>query len=152
MNIEKYIDKKKYPKEVKEKMPKSKTLSECIRAFLVGGAICTFGELLKNIYIEFCHLPLDDASCLVSISLIVIGAVLTGLGVYDVIGKFAGAGSIVPISGYSNSIVSPALEFKREGYILGTCAKLFTIAGPVLVSGISSSVLVGFIYYLAEVL
>ena len=142
MKIEKYVDKSSYPERVKKEMPKSKVAWECLRAFICGGAICSFGELLKNLYIER-GLAADDASCLVSITLIGIGALLTGLGIYDVIGKFAGAGSIVPICGYANSIVSPALEFRREGMVLGLGAKLFSIAGPVLVYGISASVVIG---------
>lgn len=137
-----------YDAYVKQKMPKSKTLLCCLRAFWVGGAICTIGQAVKLAGMEILKLSDKDASSFTSIVMIFLGAFLTGLGVYDVIGKYAGAGSIVPITGFSNSIVSPAMEFKREGYILGVGAKLFTIAGPVLVYGISASVAVGILYYI----
>ena len=140
------MDKQEYAKLVKQRMPKSKTGMECLRAFLVGGLICVLGELLHIFYLEHWQMSEDNAAALVSITLIFMGALLTGLGVYDIIGKFAGAGSIVPISGYANSVTAPALEFKREGFILGVGAKLFTIAGPVLVYGITSSILVGVLY------
>ncbi|MBE5759507.1 MAG: stage V sporulation protein AC [Clostridiales bacterium] len=140
------MDKQEYAKLVRERMPKSKTGMECLRAFLVGGLICVLGELLHIFYLEQWQMSEDNAAAMVSITLIFMGALLTGLGVYDLIGKFAGAGSIVPISGYANSVTAPALEFKREGFILGVGAKLFTIAGPVLVYGITSSILVGVLY------
>ena len=140
------MDKQEYAKLVRERMPKSNTGMECLRAFLVGGLICVLGELLHIFYLEHWQMSEDNAAALVSITLIFMGALLTGLGVYDLIGKFAGAGSIVPISGYANSVTAPALEFKREGFILGVGAKLFTIAGPVLVYGITSSILVGVLY------
>lgn len=140
------MDKQEYAKLVKQRMPKSNTGMECLRAFLVGGLICVLGELLHIFYLEHWHMSEDNAAAMVSITLIFMGALLTGLGVYDIIGKFAGAGSIVPISGYANSVTAPALEFKREGFILGVGAKLFTIAGPVLVYGITSSILVGVLY------
>ena len=140
------MDKQEYAKLVRERMPKSKTGMECLRAFLVGGLICVLGELLHIFYLEHWQMSEDNAAAMVSITLIFMGALLTGLGVYDLIGKFAGAGSIVPISGYANSVTAPALEFKREGFILGVGAKLFTIAGPVLVYGITSSILVGILY------
>ncbi|MBR3842318.1 MAG: stage V sporulation protein AC [Christensenellaceae bacterium] len=140
------MDKQEYAKLVRERMPKSKTGMECLRAFLVGGLICVLGELLHIFYLEHWQMSEDNAAAMVSITLIFMGALLTGLGVYDIIGKFAGAGSIVPISGYANSVTAPALEFKREGFILGVGAKLFTIAGPVLVYGITSSILVGVLY------
>ena len=140
------MDKQEYAKLVKQRMPKSKTGMECLRAFLVGGLICVLGELLHIFYLEHWQMSEDNAAAMVSITLIFMGALLTGLGVYDLIGKFAGAGSIVPISGYANSVTAPALEFKREGFILGVGAKLFTIAGPVLVYGITSSILVGILY------
>ena len=140
------MDKQEYAKLVRERMPKSNTGMECLRAFLVGGLICVLDELLHIFYLEHWQMSEDNAAALVSITLIFMGALLTGLGVYDLIGKFAGAGSIVPISGYANSVTAPALEFKREGFILGVGAKLFTIAGPVLVYGITSSILVGVLY------
>ena len=133
-------------------MPKSHTLVECLRAFLVGGAICCLGQGLRNFAADVLRLDEGSTAAFTSIVLIFLGALLTGLGVYDVLGRFAGAGSIVPITGFSNSVVSPALEFRAEGYILGVGAKLFTVAGPVLVYGISSSILVGLVYFLAKCL
>ncbi|NMA95689.1 MAG: stage V sporulation protein AC [Clostridiales bacterium] len=137
-----------YQRHVYEKMPKSTILKNCILAFLIGGAICTVGQGILNIGKNYYNLDTEHAAAFTSIIMIFLGAMLTGIGVYDDIGKVGGAGSIVPITGFSNSIVSPAMEFKREGYILGIGAKMFTIAGPVLVYGIGSSVLVGIIHHL----
>ncbi|WDV47505.1 stage V sporulation protein AC [Clostridiaceae bacterium M8S5] len=136
-----------YNKYANDKAPKTNYIKNCIWAFLVGGAICTIGQIIMN-YLLKTGLSKQDASTSVSIILIFIGALLTGLGVYDKIGKRAGAGSIVPITGFANSIVSPAMEFKREGYIFGVCAKMFVIAGPVLVYGFGSSVVAGLIYFI----
>lgn len=148
MNIETNTGRKEYSEYIKNNAPKSKLLSECMRAFLVGGVICAFGQLIRNIGENIFLLDKDNTSAFTCIVLILFGAFLTGIGVYDVIGRFAGAGSIVPITGFANSMVSPALEFKREGFILGVGAKLFTIAGPVLVYGISASILAGIYYFL----
>ncbi|HZJ82477.1 MAG TPA: stage V sporulation protein AC [Clostridia bacterium] len=127
--------------------PKSNIVKNCIMAFWVGGLICTIGQLLNNIAKNYYNMSKEDASAFTSILLILASALLTGLGLYEKIGKRAGAGSIVPITGFANSIVAPAMEFKREGYVLGVGAKLFSIAGPVLVYGISASVIVGLIKY-----
>ena len=145
MDIKKSIDDKTYKRQVKQKEPKSRLLKECASAFIVGGLICVLGETLNDI--GGC-LKLDKQATDVfrSTTLIFLGALFTGIGWYDVLGKFAGAGSIVPITGFANSVVSPALEYKWEGQVLGVGAKLFTIAGPVLVFGITSAVLVGLIY------
>lgn len=148
MNIKKKQEIGNYNKYVKETMPKSHTFSGCIKAFLVGGLICVIGQGISDIGKNLLKLDEKGTAAFTCIVLIFFGALLTGLGVYDVIGKFAGAGSIVPITGFANSMVSPALEYKREGYVLGVGAKLFTIAGPVLVYGISTSVLVGLIYFI----
>jgi stage V sporulation protein AC len=134
-------------KDLSEKMtPKPTIVKNCILAFIVGGIICTIGQLVIN-FLVLAGMERADASTAATAFLILVGALLTGLGVYDDIGKFAGAGSIVPVTGFANSIVSPALEFKREGYVLGVGAKLFTVAGPVLVYGIATSIVVGIIYY-----
>ena len=136
---------KDYQNLVNKKTPNSPILKNCFNSFWVGGLICSIGQVIMN----FCkHQGLDtDISCtIVSISLIFLSAFLTALNVFNKIGKFAGAGSLVPITGFANSIVSPAMEYKSEGYVMGVGAKMFTVAGPVLVYGISSSIVVGIIY------
>ena len=122
-------------------------LKNCIRAFFVGGLICDIGELILNILASF-GIDQNEAGIITSIILVFLGALLTGVGIYDKIANYAGAGTIVPITGFSNAIVAPAIEFKTEGFVFGVAAKMFTIAGPVLVYGIGSSVIVGIIYYL----
>ncbi len=142
------VTSKGYNDYVKRKMPKSHTFSECVRAFLVGGAICVIGQAISTIATELMDMAEKPAAAFTSVVMVFIGAFLTGLGIYDVIGKFAGAGSIVPITGFANSIVSPAMEFRREGLVLGVGAKLFSVAGPVLVYGVSVSAAAGLIYYI----
>jgi len=137
---------KKFNYLSKKAIPKPKMLKNSILAFLVGGAICDVGQFFSN-YLLGVGIPKDEVGNYVSIIMVFIGALLTGIGVYDKLANFAGAGSVVPITGFANSIVSPAMEFKKEGFIFGVGAKMFTIAGPVLVYGISSSVIVGIIYY-----
>ena len=137
--------KQEYQKYVEEKSPNSPIFKNCFNAFWVGGLICTIGQFI----FEFCkYKGLDETTCstIVSITLIGIAAILTGLNIFNKIGKFAGAGSLVPITGFANSIVSPAMEYKSEGYVMGVGGKMFTVAGPVLVFGISTSILVGIIY------
>lgn len=136
---------RKYRQRVNEKAPKSHVFMQCVNAFWVGGLICCIGQALNLIGSELLWLDADDTSAFTSIVLIFLGAFLTGLGVYDKIGSFAGAGSIVPITGFANSIVAPAMEHKYEGYVLGVGAQLFSVAGPVLVYGITTSVIVGLI-------
>lgn len=133
-----------YQDFVNKKSPPSHVLKNCFNAFIIGGLICSIGQL---IYFFCKYKGLDDisASTVVSISLIGISAFLTSINVFNKIGKVAGAGSLVPITGFANSIVAPAMEYKSEGYIMGVGAKMFTIAGPVLVFGISTSVIVGII-------
>ena len=128
--------------------PNSKMGSELFRAFWVGGLICAIGQGISDIGVHFLNMAARDASTLASITLIFLTAILTGIGVFDKIGKYAGAGSFVPITGFANAMVAPALEFRREGLVTGVGAKLFTIAGPVLVYGIGASVLYGVIYAL----
>ena len=135
-----------YKKYVGKKSKPSPIWKDMIWAFTVGGAICVVGQLLTNLYKEI-DLSETEASIAASVTLIVIAALLTGFGVFDDIAKHAGAGTVVPITGFANAMVSPALEFKSEGFILGTGAKLFTLAGPVLVYGISASVIYGLILY-----
>jgi len=148
VDIKKAINKEDYKKEVQRTMPKSHLLRECIMAFIVGGLICVLGQAVSELGKSWFSLDKEGASAFTAIVMIFLGAFFTGLGIYDVLGRFAGAGSIVPITGFANSIVAPALEFKREGFILGVGAKLFTIAGPVLVYGISSAIIIGIIYYI----
>ena len=131
-----------YQNYVDKKSPNSPIIKNCFNAFWVGGLICSFGQLIN----EFCKYKNFDtqiSSTIVSMILIGISALLTGLNIFNKIGKFAGAGSLVPITGFANSVVSPAMEYKSEGHIMGIGAKMFTVAGPVLVYGISSSIVYG---------
>ena len=133
-----------YSDYVDKKTPNSRILKNCFNAFWVGGLICTIGQFIFD-YCKFKGLSETACSTTVSIILIGISAILTSLNIFNKIGKFAGAGSLVPITGFANSIVAPAIEYKSEGYVMGVGAKMFTVAGPVLVFGISSAVLVGLI-------
>ena len=137
---------KTYNEYVEQKTPPTNLFQGCFRAFWTGGLICTIGQVLIWLFETYLGAEFVQAAGFASIILVIIAATFTGLGVYDVIGKYAGAGSVVPITGFSNSIVSPAMEYKREGYIMGVGAKMFTIAGPVLVYGIGSSVIYGILY------
>ena len=127
--------------------PKSKLAVGCWRAFWVGGLICVFGQTLIDYGRASLKLNQSQASAFASIVLVFLTAALTGVGIFDQIAKYAGAGTVVPITGFANAMVSPAMEFRPEGFVLGTGAKLFTIAGPVLVYGVSASVIVGLISY-----
>lgn len=138
---------KEYQQDVQREKPKPNYIKNILWSFLVGGFICIIGQFINN-YLMKRGLSKEDIATGTSIILIFIGALLTGLGVYDKIGKKAGAGSIIPITGFSNSIVSPAMEYKSEGFVLGVASKMFTVAGPVLVYGFGSSILVGIIYLL----
>ena len=142
--MEQIITQKQYDKLVKEKSPNSPILRDCFNAFWVGGLICSIGQII----LDFCIFKGMDAtlaSTVVSIALIAISALLTSLNIFNRIGKFAGAGTLIPITGFANSIVSPAIEYKSEGYVIGVGGKMFTVAGPVLVFGISTSIIVGII-------
>lgn len=139
-------DRTLYQQMVSEAMPKKPMLPQLLKAFVVGGLICCIGQAVSELGRTMLHLDEDALSAFTAIVMVFFGATLTGIGLYDKIGKFAGAGSIVPITGFANSIVSPAMEYKREGYIMGVGAKMFTIAGPVLVYGIGSSVIYGILY------
>lgn len=145
MNIEERN--KKYNAYVESKKPKTKNFPTLIYAFIVGGIICMIGQgILDALMAIFPTMPLESANTWMLIILIFIASFLTGIGVYDRIGVFAGAGSIVPITGFSNSISSPAIEFKKEGIIFGLCVKMFSVAGPVIVNGTVISIIVGLIY------
>lgn len=135
-----------YDALTKQVSPPSKLGQGLLRAFWVGGFVCVLGQIVADIGTKLLKMTTSDGFCLTAIVLVFCTAVLTGLGVFDKIGQYAGAGSFVPITGFANAMVSPAVEFRREGMVLGLGAKLFTIAGPVLVYGISASVLVGLIY------
>lgn len=141
------ISNQEYGELAKRVSPPSSMAKTIPMAFLIGGAICTLGEALLNMYAAL-GFSQDDAGALTSMSLIFLSALLTGLKLYDRIAQHAGAGTLVPITGFANSIVSPALEFKSEGFVLGLGAKMFVIAGPVLVYGISASIVYGIIYYI----
>lgn len=134
-----------YLNYVKTQDPPTQHTKNCVAAFGVGGLICCIGQFLRYMF-QFAGLSGDELAGVVSICLIFLGCFLTGLGVYDRIGRYAGAGSIVPISGFANSVASPAIEFKTEGWIYGMAAKMFTVAGPIIVFGVFSGVLVGLIY------
>ena len=137
--------KETYKEYVDKKSPNSPIIKNCLNAFWVGGLICTIGQIISNICKER-GFDIATSGTTVSIILIGISAFLTGLNIFNRIGKFAGAGSLIPITGFANSIVSPAMEYKSEGYVMGVGGKMFTVAGPVLVFGISASILFGLIY------
>ncbi len=141
---------KEYLSYLKEKSPNSPLWKDMLWAFLVGGAICTVGQGILELYQNRLGLEEQQARTAVSVTMIFLGALLTGLDIYCKIGKYAGAGTLVPITGFANAIVSPAMEFKKEGLVLGLASKMFVIAGPVLVYGITASVGVGVIYYLMK--
>ena len=130
----------------KEIEPKPKIIKNCIMAFLVGGAICDIGQVIIYILRNLDYSK-ENISAITSVIMVFLGALLTGMGIYNKIANFAGAGTVVPITGFANAVVAPAIEFKKEGFVFGVAAKMFTIAGPVLVYGIGTSVIIGIIYY-----
>lgn len=138
---------KEYLNLVKKEMPKTKHFVTLLKAFVTGGLICCVGQSFTLLY-QYCFPSFDEKTVagFTTMSMILITGILTGFGVYDKIGSFGGAGSIIPITGFANSIVSPAIEHKREGIVLGLCANMFSVAGPVIVFGITASILVGLIY------
>lgn len=140
---------KNYEKLVSQMAPKSPIWKDCLNAFWIGGLICLLGQLAMNGYLSL-GLEKTDAGTATSMSLIALSALLTGLSLYDDIAKHAGAGTLVPITGFANAIVAPAVEFKTEGFILGVGAKIFTIAGPVIVYGVSASAIYGVIYWICK--
>lgn len=143
------ISNKKYDEMVKKASPTSPIVIDCVMAFLVGGGICCFGQFLFWLYERF-GMNSQETRAMVSVTLIVIAAILTGIGIFDKIAKHAGAGTIVPITGFANSVVSPALEYKSEGFIMGTGANIFKISGPVIAYGTASSALFGLIYFIIQ--
>ena len=141
------MTKETYKKYADARAPRSPVIKDCIRAFAVGGSICTLGQGLTTVFTELCHMPKEDAGTLTAATLILIAAILTGLGIFDRIAKFAGAGTLVPITGFANSVVSPAIDSNAEGPILGIGAKIFTVAGPVLLYGTLAGAVYGVIYW-----
>lgn len=133
---------------VNQKSPNSKLWRNMLLAFLIGGIICVIGQAFSDFYTYILHMEEEMVKTAVPITMVFLGALLTGLDIYNKIAKYGGAGTLVPITGFANAIVSPAMEFKREGYVLGLASKMFVIAGPVLVYGITASIAVGFIYYI----
>ena len=138
---------KEYARLVKEMSPRSPIWRDCLNAFWIGGLICALGQLIMNGYVAL-GLEKEAAGTAMSMTLVALSALLTGLSLYDDIAKRAGAGTLVPITGFANAIAAPAIEFKTEGFILGVGAKMFTIAGPVIVYGVSASVVYGLIYWI----
>ncbi len=143
------VNKEKYGKYVEKTAKKSPILKNCVKAFLIGGLICVIGQALMQLYL-YLDISKETSKALVSVTLIFITALLTGLGIFDDIAKHAGAGTLVPITGFANSVVSPALDNKSEGFVMGLGAKIFIIAGPVILYGTAASVLYGVIYYICK--
>ena len=142
---------RQYQKLVDDMSPKSPILKDCIKAFLIGGLICAIGQAILNAYTAL-GLDKEQSATATSMTLVALSALLTGLSLYDNIAKHAGAGTLVPITGFANAVAAPAIEFKTEGFILGVGAKMFTIAGPVIVYGVSASVVYGIIYWICSIL
>ena len=140
------VDKKKYSKMVEKATKNSPLVKDCIFAFIIGGTICVIGQALTDLYMSF-DMGKTQAQTLCSVTLVAIGVLLTALNIYEKLAKYAGAGTLVPITGFANSVASPAIEFKSEGFILGVGAMMFSIAGPVIVYGTVASVVYGFIYW-----
>lgn len=143
------MDKKEYAELVEQTAPKTKEGKTILLAFAVGGLICVIGQTISDALGALLpQFGAKNIAALTGVAMIFLGSLLTGLGVYDKIGYYAGAGSVLPITGFANSIVSPAIEYNKEGIVFGLMAKMFSIAGPVIVSGISASVLIGIVYYI----
>lgn len=143
-----HMNKETYQKYVTARAPRSRLGRNCARAFFIGGLICTLGEGFRTVFTKLCHMETGDAGTLTSAILIALAALLTGLGLFDRIAKFAGAGTLVPITGFANSVVSPAIDSRAEGLVLGVGAKIFTVAGPVLLYGTLAGVVYGVIYWI----
>ena len=142
------MDRNTYRRYADAHAPRSPIVRNCIIAFFIGGLICTLGQGLKMIYIDVCGINPEDAATLTSVSLVFLAALLSGLGIFDKIAKFAGAGTLVPITGFANAVVSPAIDCRAEGVILGVGTKIFTVAGPVLLYGILSGSIYGVLYWI----
>lgn len=142
---------KQYQDYVDKKTPNSPIVKDVFMAFIIGGSICVIGQLISSLFESF-GLDEESVSMATSVTLVFFGAFFTGLGLYERLAKFAGAGTIVPITGFANSVVSPAIEFKSEGFVLGLATKMFTVAGPVLVYGITASIGAGIIYFIMSLL
>ena len=143
------VSKEKYSKMVKKQTKNSPLIKNCVVAFLVGGLICTIGQFILEFY-QNIGVKTEDAKTLCSVTLVFIGVALTALHLYEKIAAYAGAGTLVPITGFANSVASPAIEFKAEGFVLGVGAKMFAIAGPVIVYGTTAAVVYGFIYWIMQ--
>ena len=143
------MNEQEYAELIRSLTPRSPIGKDCLNAFLVGGGICVLGQLLGNLY-QFWGASAEAAGAWTSVTLIALSALLTGLSLYDDIARFAGAGTLVPITGFANAVSAPAVEFQTEGMVLGVAAKMFTIAGPVIVYGISASIIYGFLFFLSQ--
>ena len=141
------MNKEEYKKYAKAHAPRSPIAKDCVKAFLFGGTVCAISQGLRQLYISVWNFEISDASALASITLSAIAIILTAFGVFDNIAKHAGAGTLVPITGFANAVASPAIDSKSEGFILGVGAKIFTVAGPVLFYGTLAGMVYGFIYY-----
>ena len=139
-----------YKKYANARAPKSPTFQNCLRAFWVGGLVCTLGQGFKDIYTRLLGLPQEDAGTLCAVTLVFLAVLLTGLGIFDRIAKFAGAGTLVPITGFANAVASPAIDAQSEGWVLGVGAKIFTVAGPVLLYGTLAGAVYGVIYWIVS--
>lgn len=144
------MSKKTYRRYAQSRAPHSPLLMDCMRAFLVGGTICCLGQLLRTLYMQVFSMPEIEAGTLTSVTLVFLAALLTGLGVFDDIARFAGAGTLVPITGFANAMVSAAIDSRAEGYVLGVGAKIFTVAGPVLLYGTAAGALAGGIRWVGQ--
>ena len=145
------MKKKEYKTYVDKMTPNSPIVKDVVFAFLIGGAICTIGQFFFNMYEGF-GIKEDCVAMLTSSTMVFLGALFTGFGLYDNLAKYAGAGTIVPITGFANAVASPAIEFKSEGYILGLAVKMFSVAGPVIVYGIASGFVAGIVYYIMSLI
>ena len=143
------MNKETYKKYAEARAPKSPIWKNCVRAFLMGGLICTLGQGLRDIYTRLCGMNREDAGTLTAVTLVFVAVLLTGFGIFDRIAKFAGAGTLVPITGFANAVASPAIDSQSEGWVLGVGAKIFTVAGPVLLYGTLAGAVYGVIYWIA---